>query len=142
MTDNEIIKALEVCANNGDCEECAINPHHGNYGYCTSLAIKAALDLIKRQQEKIEMLKAQNGVYETCIDHKQKSIECLEIELKAVRGIANSYKLHYDNLKMEIACEVCDRLKAKGNKRNWIIGIMPEEIDSLIEEMESENESH
>lgn len=50
MTDNEIIKALEICANDGDCKECKINPHHGNYGYCTSLAIKAALDLINRQK--------------------------------------------------------------------------------------------
>lgn len=61
MTDNEIIKALEICANNGDCKECAINPHHGNYGYCTSLAIKAALDLIKRQQEEIGEVAASLG---------------------------------------------------------------------------------
>ena len=54
MTDNEIIKALEICANNGDCKECAINPHKGNYGYCTSLAIKTALDLINRQKAEIE----------------------------------------------------------------------------------------
>ncbi len=139
MTDNDIIKVLERCKNpNLTCQGC---PFEG--GNTCLYSLKAsALDLIKRQQAEIEMLKAQNGVYETCIDHKQKSIESLEIELKAVRGVANSYKLHYGNLKMEIAREVCDRLKAKGNKRNWIIGIMPEEIDSLIKEMESENESH
>ena len=57
MTDKEITKALELCANNGDCKECAINPHKGNYGYCTSLAIKASLDLINRQKAEIERLK-------------------------------------------------------------------------------------
>ena len=138
MTDNEIIKALGCCGS----ENCRGCPYRNGECHRGNPMIRDALDLIKRQQAKIEMLKAQNGVYETCADHKQKSIECLEIELKAVRGIANSYKLHYGNLKMEIAREVCDRLKAKENKRNWIIGIMPEEIDSLIKEMESENESH
>lgn len=56
MTDAEVIKALECCANNGDCKECAINPHKGNYGYCTSIAIKSALDLINRQKAEIERL--------------------------------------------------------------------------------------
>ena len=56
MTDNEIVKSLEICANNGDCKECCINPHKGNYGYCTSLAINAALALINRQKAEIEKL--------------------------------------------------------------------------------------
>lgn len=54
MTTEQIIKSLEICANDGDCKDCAINPHRGNYGYCTSLAIKAALDLINRQKAEIE----------------------------------------------------------------------------------------
>ena len=58
MTDNDVIKALEICANDGDCKDCCINPHKGNYGYCTSLAIKAALDLINRQRAEIERLTA------------------------------------------------------------------------------------
>lgn len=57
MTDEQIIKALEICANDGDCKDCAINPHKGNYGYCTSLAIKEALDLINRQKTEIADLK-------------------------------------------------------------------------------------
>ncbi len=60
VTDNEIIKALEICANDGDCKDCCINPHKGNYGYCTSLAIKAALDLINRQRAEIERLEKEN----------------------------------------------------------------------------------
>ncbi len=57
MTDNEITKALECCANDGDCKDCCINPNKGNYGYCTSLAIKAALDLINRQRAEISVKK-------------------------------------------------------------------------------------
>ena len=56
FTDDEIIHSLKVCSNDGDCSECLINPHKGNYGYCTSLAIKAALDLINRQKAEIEKL--------------------------------------------------------------------------------------
>lgn len=56
MTDSEIIKALEICVNGGKCKDCAINPHKGNYGYCTSLALKEALVLINRQKAEIEGL--------------------------------------------------------------------------------------
>lgn len=57
FTDDEIIHSLKVCSNDGDCSECLINPHKGNYGYCTSLAIKAALDLINRQKAVEENLR-------------------------------------------------------------------------------------
>lgn len=78
MTDNEIIKSLELCANNGDCKECAINPHKGNYGYCTSLAIKAALDLINRQQSDKEALIAGQETMSKCIEKQQAEIERLQ----------------------------------------------------------------
>ena len=57
FTDEEVIKALEVCVDNSSCKECPINPNHGNYGYCTNLALTYALDLIKRQKAEIELLK-------------------------------------------------------------------------------------
>ena len=47
----QIVKGLEICANGGDCKECPINPRKGNYGYCTSLAIKNALALINQLDE-------------------------------------------------------------------------------------------
>ena len=50
FTDDEIINSLVICSSDGDCKECHINPHKGNYGFCTSLAIKAAIDLINRQK--------------------------------------------------------------------------------------------
>ena len=53
MTDNEIIKALEYCDNQGitsECEKCSIK------NGCRSVLIKNALDLINRQKEEIEEL--------------------------------------------------------------------------------------
>jgi N utilization substance protein A len=76
MTDEQIKKALECCANNGDCKECAINPHKGNYGYCTSLAIKAALDLINHQKAEIERLK-NNLFCKVVIDEENSRMEAV-----------------------------------------------------------------
>ena len=90
MTDNEIIKALEICANNGDCKECAINPHHGNYGYCTSLAIKAALDLINRQKAEIERLQGYNENLLTA--NTALSNEILEVKTEAIKEFAERLK--------------------------------------------------
>ena len=58
MEKEQIVKALELCANNGDCKDCPINPHVGNYGYCTSIAINRALSLIREQEKRIEEVKA------------------------------------------------------------------------------------
>ena len=60
MEKEQIVKALELCANNGDCKDCPINPHVGNYGYCTSIAINHALSLIREQEKRIEELEAEN----------------------------------------------------------------------------------
>ena len=54
MTDREIIKALEYCANSKDCDKC---PAIGKTRRCVNnLPIMFAL--IKRQQAEIERLKA------------------------------------------------------------------------------------
>ena len=57
MTDNEIIKGLECCNDGWNCESCAFDDEDESMSECTSKLAKAALDLIKRQQERIERLK-------------------------------------------------------------------------------------
>jgi hypothetical protein len=109
MTDNEIIKALECCANNGDCKECAINPHKGNYGYCTSLAIKAALDLINHQKAEIERLK--NNLFCKVV-----------IDEETMRNITNEkvqeFELDIKSIKAEAIKEFAERLKTEAKLRN------------------------
>ena len=76
MNDSEIIKTLEYCITNGGCYNC---PHPCNA--CNDKEItECAYDLIKRQQAEIDRL---------------------NIDLKAMRGAANSYKAHYEDLKSE-----------------------------------------
>lgn len=59
MTDNEIIKALEHCSDNGECKDCPANPHIGNCGCCMNGLMKRAHDLINRQKAEIAELEAE-----------------------------------------------------------------------------------
>ena len=109
MTDNEIVKALE-CSVNGKCPEC---PYFHSYpcDKCRNMR-KDALDLINRLQEKnsnltsdltslqndltsakAEVEKRQGGY----VTQKQE-IANLEIEFKAMREAANSYKAEIERL--------------------------------------------
>jgi predicted RNase H-like nuclease (RuvC/YqgF family) len=81
MTDNEIVKALECCHQVNGCDRC---PLHSYSAECEILNTYA-LDLIKRQKAEIEKLQHENSE--------------LEIELKAMRGAANSYKAEVERLK-------------------------------------------
>ena len=75
MTDNEIIKAYELCHSDALCDEtnCPF------FAKCkTEDLSRYILDLINRQNE--------------IIDRQKDQIELLEIEKQALRGAANSYK--------------------------------------------------
>lgn len=79
MTDNEIIRALECCIK-GKCitKNCPLKGTEDISSRCVSKLMQYALDLINRQQ-------ADN--------------EKLNVELKAMRGAANSYKAEIERLK-------------------------------------------
>lgn len=80
ITDNEIKKALECCWHNNECigNEC---PFFEPINDCTQLMAMEAIDLLNR---------------------KDAEIEKLEIELKAMRGAANSYKAEVERLQKEV----------------------------------------
>lgn len=59
MNDNDIIKALKHCTDNGECKECPANLHVGNCGHCMYNLMRRAHDLIKRQGTEIERLQKQ-----------------------------------------------------------------------------------
>ena len=76
LTDKEIKKALECCAN-GKCGECPLFKEDCG----DDIICKNALDLITRQQAELENLKVEN---------------------QSLRGAANSLKMHYENAQSEI----------------------------------------
>ena len=148
MTDNEIIKALEICVNNGDCKECAINPHKGNYGYCTSLAIKQSLDLINRQKAEIESNKAKIKISAECIARQDKEIERLSVLAKLGNMRANDYRAMRDKaktarteavkefaerLKLKVDIDLCEAIECSDYLYN-----LPKLIDNLVKEMVGE----
>ena len=109
MTDKEIIKDLECCANCEDCFYGITNCSLGEEVECRSLLAQNALDLITRQQAEIDNLKVEN---------------------QSLRSAANSLKMHYEeaqaeverlkeNLNIELdnfASEYDDKIKAKAYK--------------------------
>lgn len=107
MTDNEIIKALErVKEQYGvDCYECKYKRLCKNK-VCPFHTCDYALDLIKRQQADIEkkdrILESYALQYGTAVDKER----IIKAELEKL----HPYKLHYGNLRMEIAREFADRL--------------------------------
>jgi hypothetical protein len=96
------------------------------------------------QHAEIERLKEAYLVYEETTGLKQAKAEAI----KEYEEKLHTYKLHYGNLRMEIAREVCDRLKAKA----WIMQycedgiinrlIAETDIDNLLKEMEKECEGN
>ena len=70
LTNTEIIKALECCAN-GKCGECPLFKEDCG----DDIICKIALDLITRQQAELENLKVEN---------------------QSLRSAANSLKMHYE----------------------------------------------
>ena len=127
FTDEEVIKALEVCVQNDSCKECPINPNHGNYGYCTNLALTYALDLIKRQKAEIERL-------DTIVNPKEHGVSFFMM----INEAKERTKAHNRQLKAEAVKEFADRLK----ERLIVGGIYPafvkNSIEKLLKEMTEE----
>ena len=127
MNDSEVVSALYHC-NGGDCEECkALGKCHADWTF-----LKEAYRLIKRQQAEIDRL---------------------NIDLKAMRGAANSWKAEvkrickkeFDNIEIDIEAikseavrEFAERYKKEITERyediaykDLFFGV----IDRLVEEM-------
>ena len=86
MTDKEIIKCAENCTSDSpSCGICLYNDDRLTSSECMGELMKDLFDLINRQQAEIAELQRKNTE--------------LEIELKAMRGAANSYKAEVERLK-------------------------------------------
>ena len=142
MTDNEIIKALECCSiptlMSRKCEGC---PMRVEKALCFSRLAHDAICIIKRQQAEIERVTINMNAFGLGMKREKERADNAEAELDKLQP----YKLHYGNLRMEIAREFADRLKkeiiiratlSKEQDKNIIWY-----IDNFLEEMEAENGS-
>lgn len=117
LTDAEVIKALECCANNPNDSVCYESkcPLFGQK--CINLLSKNAFDLINR-------LKAENEELKKLLESRHKAIEFLEGQLIGLP----------DGVRAEAVREFAERLKETFPKNShWI---KPrEKVDNLLKEM-------
>lgn len=132
MTDNEIIKALECCANTTvkesttACLDCCFCPHED----CTSMMADEAHQLINRQMAEIERL---NTNMDSMVAEQQRLVK--QFKSEAIREFA-------EELKSEIINDTaygCDSNQYSGYYDYTIkIGDIPEYIDNLVKRMVGE----
>ena len=95
ITDNEVIKALEVCAYSDDClKEC---PFFNYKADCTKRLTASALEIIKRHQSNVSPVKHGHWIYENFYTH------CSVCGKMAI----------YDKYGQEVESDYCPRCGAK-----------------------------
>ena len=103
FTDEEIIKALEICTNgklgNEDCINC---PYESGIRLCSDYLMLDALDLINHLTTTNKNYEATIKRADELIDTLKAEIEKLNVELVGMRGACESYKMHYDKAQAEI----------------------------------------
>lgn len=110
MTDNEIIKGLECCIDYVTkdsfhyCDnEC---PLHNDYD-CDKTLLKITLDLINRQNAKINTLEKQVRVYGTQIGRERQyvKVEAIRVFAEMIVSDYPEMKHYLDNLAEEMGCK-------------------------------------
>ena len=144
MTDNEIKKALECCADEMGCakgcpffdkkkSKCKVASPYGAFE-------KLLLDLINRQQEMIDAFIAGQETLQKALAEKIAEIERLNSDLRVWNDIAHRETEYFEIAKAEAIKEFADRVKmAFYYEFDEIIpSIMADNIDNLVKEMVGE----
>ena len=96
LTDHEIIKGLKWCGKMHTCKGC---PYYNGTAGCINNIIRDSHDLINRQKTEIDILIRKKETLKDEIAELQHRNSELEIELKVMRGVANSYKAEVERLR-------------------------------------------
>ena len=125
MTDNEIIKALEYCII-GYCDGCECR---GEYLRCRDKLDTEALNLIKKQREEIDRLKAESKLVQTNIYKKTlESGLVKEARTEAIKEFAKKPKENYSYIK----CSMVSYLECSADK---YVKISHDALDNLVAEL-------
>ena len=127
MKDNEIIKALECCADeDAPCSECPIGR---DYDCRLKLAIRS-LEIINRQKAEIENLKKGCDVYrQTASDNERMHLDVMwelteKARAEAIKEFAERLK-NVINEDLQSGCDCAD----------YLTDDLPVFIDNLVKEM-------
>ena len=124
MTDEQIIKAVDVCRNPDTCRGC---PYHELYtAGCVAMLMKDVFDLINRQKAEIERLKRDVVIHEHV--HEESNA---------------AYQILVKQAKSEVIKEFAKRLKSQAYSYSDICGyrstvVDVAEIDGVLKEMTGE----
>lgn len=140
MTDEQAIKAIECCCENESCRECPLAEMHG--AICIKKLMNTTLDLIKRQQVRIEQE----------VDLNREMFEKMardEAEIERKKKILDSYALQYGTVTdqskkiKEIKDEAYKEFAEEFEKRCITSGIYPvitkNILKNLVKEMTEES---
>ena len=121
MTDNEIIKALELCANRtiNSCKLCPCNSGIE----CNKKLNEGTLDLINRQKELLEMAEKAMKIANENADLMREQYECVKVV--AAREFAEKLK------QQAFECDVSFGF----GKEHYTKAVAVVDIDRLFEEM-------
>ena len=138
MTDNEIIKALNVCKNNSLDPPCAKCPFVGER-YCLEVLHKSTLDLINRQRAEIERLQ---GLAEEMVDNNEAWVrDNCELRNNLKTAKAEAIKEFAERLKeanfYEFIETYYDNAELNFEFRN---DLFKDFVDNLVKEMTEEKE--
>ena len=142
FTDDEIIKALRCCASY-DCSACPLYSPTIN---CVIVLPQKALELVDRYRAEIDRLNAVHADMTESLRLAAEANKDMAVELDAMRGAANSYKMHYETARAEAIKEFAERAKEKmqnlarmeyGNDEIYFL-IGKSFIDNLVKEMTEE----
>lgn len=119
----QVVKALEWCSSGGrncmKCSEDERNPRLSKEG-CMALQIRNALALVRELTEENERL---------------------NIDLEAMRGAANSYKMHYEAAKADTVRKMQERLaKLRVVGSYGVHCYLKDDIDQIAKEMLEDQE--
>ena len=114
MTDNEIVKALECCADeHEDCKNCPV------YDFCKEHShemVKATFDLINRQKAEIEALIAGQETLQKYIAEQKAEIENYSHNNRTMTKDIRELQKALERAKAEI-----ERLQKKKKKKAFIL---------------------
>ena len=132
MTDNEIMKNVRCCADHY-CKGCSLQGKPN----CKETLLGFAWNTMYNQKAEIEKSTINMNACGLGMKRECERAENAEAEIEKL----HPYKLHYGNMRMEIAREVCDRVKdiIPAIDDTYIESMVEEHINDLLKEMEKED---
>lgn len=131
MTDEQIIKALESCIDT-QCDACCqIGTWHEQWNCMTAL-MRKALELINRQKDEIEHLRAEAYKYQKFWSNSYNIQEVNDARDDAIKEFANNLK---QDVKWHRTEMMMNGLKGTPRTNELTYETIIEYIDNLVKEM-------